>query len=82
MGILDRPPKEERGVNPYHIYEEVEKVQDPYPIDLCSIKNDKDLCEAIPDPQVRTAVAWYLCGCGFRTAKAAFIDRIYEFLDG
>ena len=43
-------------------------LKDPYPLDLCKIKTDKELSELLPDPELRTTVAWYLMGKGYRVA--------------
>lgn len=41
---------------------------DPYPLSLCSLKNDEDYAKAIPEPKKRTTIAWYLSGQAFRLA--------------
>jgi len=43
-------------------------LNDPYPLKLCKIKTDKELVELLPDPKLRTTVAWYLMGRGYRVA--------------
>ena len=55
--------------------------EDPYPIELCSIKTDRDLARAIPDENLRSAVAWYLYGCGFRLALNMTFKKLKEYLD-
>ena len=32
-----------------------------------TIQNDKDLVRLIPDGKLRSALSWYLCGCGWKS---------------
>jgi hypothetical protein len=55
--------------------------QDPYPIKMCSIKNDKDLRIAVPEDDKISAVAWYLMGRAYRMALRDVYKALKENLE-
>ena len=63
------------------VLETVANMPDPYPLDMCSIENDKQYAALIPEPKLRTCVSWYLMGEARRRMKTHVLEEIKQLGD-